>query len=83
MGAFAVRDMIGSVEGDQVKLRSSVPLLIGDSITYIFSGTVSGDTISGDIFMDEYRNAKFTAIKDTKPASHESIVVPSGGPFAT
>jgi len=81
-GGFATNDMIGSIEGDQVKLRSSVRL-VGDSITYTFSGTVSGDKLSGDIFMGEYRSAKFSAIKDNKPAPKEPIFVPSGAPLAS
>lgn len=80
--AFAVNDMVGSVDGDQVKLQSSVRL-IGDSITYSFTGTVSGDKLTGDIFMGEYRRAKFTATKNNKPAPKAPIFVPSGAPLAS
>jgi len=82
-GSFAVRDMVGTIEGDQIKLRSVVSGLIGDNISSIFYGTVSGDTMSGDIYMVEYRNAKFTATRDTKQAPRELIMVPGGGPMAT
>ncbi len=81
-GGFAVNDMVGSIEADQVKLRSSVKL-IGDSITYTFTGTVSGDKLTGEIFMGEYRSAKFTAVKDNKPAPKTPIFVPSGAPLAS
>jgi len=81
-GGFAVNAMVGSVEGDQIKLSSSVRL-VGDSITYTFSGTVSGDKLSGDIFMGEYRSAKFSAIKDNKPAPKVPIFVPSGAPLSS
>ena len=80
--AFAVNDMIGSVDGDQVKLQSSVRL-VGDSITYSFTGTISGDKLTGDLFMGEYRRAKFTATKNTKPAPKTPIFVPSGAPLAS
>jgi D-glucosaminate-6-phosphate ammonia-lyase len=81
-GGFAVNDMIGSIEGDQVKLRSSVRI-VGDSITYTFTGTVKGDQLSGDLFMGEYRSAKFSALRDTKPMPKEPIFVPSGAPLAS
>jgi hypothetical protein len=47
-GEFTVRDMRGTIEGNIVKLRS-VDRLPGDSISFIFSGTLAGDTISGSI----------------------------------
>ena len=66
-----------------VKLRS-VDRHPADSITFIFTGTLSGDTITGSIYMGEYRTAKFTAKRNgiQKPP-HEKIVVPGGPPLAT
>lgn len=81
-GGFAVNDMSGSIEGDMVKLQSSVRL-IGDSIIYTFTGKVSGDQMSGNLFMGEYRSAKFTATKNNKPAPKKPIFVPSGAPLAS
>ena len=81
-GGFAVNDMAGSIEGDMVKLQSSVRL-IGDSIIYTFTGKVSGDKLTGEIFMGEYRSAKFTATKNNKPPSKKPIFVPSGAPLAS
>lgn len=81
-GDLAVRDMAGTIEGDQVKLRSSVPI-IGDSLSFIFSGTVQGDTMSGDIHMGEYRTAKFTAKRNTAKPKRQRVVVPEGPPLAT
>ncbi len=81
-GTFTVKHMLGTIEGKQIKLQSSAPI-IGDSIIYIFSGTVEGDTIFGDLFMGEYRNAKFTARKDPKPDRIDPILVPSGAPLAS
>ena len=81
-GGFATNDMSGSIEGDFVKLQSSVRMT-GDSIIYTFTGNLSGDKISGDLFMGEYRSAKFTATKNNKPASKKKIFVPSGAPLSS
>ena len=72
-GDFSVRDVFGTIEGDQVKLRStSSERGTGDSVSFIFSGTVSGDSISGPIHMGEYLTAKFTAKRHQYPASARS-----------
>jgi len=81
-GDLAVRDMAGTIEGDQVKFRSSIRLT-GESITFIFYGTVSGDTMSGDIYMGEYRTAKFTAKRFMAKPVRQKIVVPGGPPLQT
>ena len=81
-GDFTVRDMAGMIEGNEVKIRS-VERRPGASVTFIFSGTVTGDTMSGPIHMGEYLNAKFTAKKHAYPAEHTRIVVPKGPPLAT
>jgi D-glucosaminate-6-phosphate ammonia-lyase len=81
-GDFTVRDMVGMVEGNEVKLRS-VERRPGASVTFIFSGTVSGDTMSGPIHMGEYLNAKFTAKKHAYTTERTRIVVPKGPPLAT
>src|SRR6266566_2015459 len=81
-GDFTVRDMVGMIEGNEVKLRS-IERRPGAAVTFIFSGTVSGNTMSGPIHMGEYLNAKFTAKKHAYPAEHTRIVVPKGPPLAT
>ena len=80
-GDYSVRDVFGTIEGDQIKLRSAerVP---GDAIIYTFAGSLSGDTISGPVYMGEYLNAKFTAERHRYPANSESIVIPGGPPLA-
>lgn len=80
-GDFSVRDVFGTIEGDQIKLRSS-ERIPGDSITYSFAGSLSGDTISGPVYMGEYLNAKFTAERHTYPANSGSILIPGGPPLA-
>ena len=81
-GDFAVRDLIGTIEGGQIKLRS-VETPEGDYLPFIFSGTLSGDSISGQIHMGEYRTARFTARKHGSTGKRERILVPGGPPLAT
>jgi uncharacterized pyridoxal phosphate-dependent enzyme len=82
-GEFSVREVFGTIEGDQVKLRStSAERGTGDSVTFIFSGAVSGDSISGPIHMGEYLTAKFNARRHQYPEARGTIVVPSGPPLA-
>jgi seryl-tRNA(Sec) selenium transferase len=80
-GDFSVRDIFGTIEGNQVKLRS-IERIPGDSITFIFSGTISGDSISGPIHLGEYLNAKFTAKRYAYPPTRGQILVPGGPPLA-
>ena len=81
-GEFTVRDMRGTIEGDIVKLRS-VDRHPADSITFTFTGTLSGDMITGSIYMGEYRTAKFIARRNTTRSPREKIVVPGGPPLST
>ena len=79
---FTVQEIMGMVEGDQVKLRSSVRLP-GDGITYMFSGTISDGSIAGSIYLGEYLTAKFTAKKSSYKAERRRVVIPGGPPLAT
>jgi D-glucosaminate-6-phosphate ammonia-lyase len=79
---FSVQEVVGMVEGDQVKLRSNLRMP-GDGITYMFSGTVSGSAISGSVFLGEYLTAKFTARRSVYKADRKRIVIPGGPPLAT
>jgi seryl-tRNA(Sec) selenium transferase len=81
-GEFGMWDMVGMVEGDQVKFRSRfrVP---GDNVTFLFSGKASGDTMEGDIHLGEYLTAKFTAQKATYKKPRKPIQIPGGPPLAT
>ncbi len=81
-GEFTVRDMRGTIEGNTVKLRS-VDRHPADSITFIFSGELAGDVITGSIYMGEYRTANFIAKRNNNKSPHEKIVVPGGPPLAT
>ena len=81
-GEFTVRDLMGTIDGDKITLRS-VERGEADHVPFIFSATMKGDSFSGDIYMGEYRTAKFTAIKYKYKSKRERIVVPSGPPLAT
>ena len=74
---FEVRDMAGTIEGNQIMLRSYIPI-IGDDITYVFAGTVSGDKMEGEVIMGEYRNAKFTAGRVMSKKIHQKVMMPGG-----
>jgi seryl-tRNA(Sec) selenium transferase len=81
---FETREMFGMIEGNQITLRSDTPgRNVGDSVPFIFSGSVSGDNISGPIHMGEYLNAKFTAQRHNYPSRQQRIRVPMGQPLAT
>jgi D-glucosaminate-6-phosphate ammonia-lyase len=77
---FSIREIVGTIEGNEVKLRSAT---LRPAVIFIFAGTVSGDTISGPIYMGEYLNAKFTARRHSYPSGRGRIVVPGGPPLAT
>jgi uncharacterized pyridoxal phosphate-dependent enzyme len=80
---FSMRDVQGTIEGDQIKLRSNTAEPgSGDSIPYIFAGTGSGDAFSGTLYMGEYLNAKFTATRRPYAAGSSAIVLPGGPPLA-
>lgn len=81
-GDFSIRDMAGTIEGNDIKMRTT-DRLPGDSITFIFNGKVSGDTMSGNIFMGEYRTATFTGKRYSYKNERSPIVVPGGPPLAT
>lgn len=79
---FDERSIGGTIEGKQVKLSSTMTRP-GDQITFYFSGSLDGDTISGDIHMGEYRTAKFTASRKTLKPVRKKVLVPKGPPLAT
>jgi D-glucosaminate-6-phosphate ammonia-lyase len=81
-GDFTVRDLVGMIEGDKVTLRS-VERLPGNSVTYIFSGTLVDGALSGPIHLGEYLTAKFTAKRHTYSSTRTRIMVPGGPPIAT
>jgi L-seryl-tRNA(Ser) seleniumtransferase len=65
-GNFETRDIAGTVTGTAMALASTVTERHGDSLIYRFSGTVSGDTLSGTLDMGEYLTATWTARRPSR-----------------
>ena len=62
-GDYVARDLFGSISGDAVRMTSRYTEQHGDALTFTFSGTVKGDSIAGDLDMDEYLKAKWSATR--------------------
>jgi uncharacterized pyridoxal phosphate-dependent enzyme len=62
-GEFMTRDVTGTIEGESVRIRSAFGEQHGDSINLTFSGTVSGDRMTGTLDMGEYLAASWTATR--------------------
>jgi D-glucosaminate-6-phosphate ammonia-lyase len=60
-GDFTTRELVGTVEGDRVSLISRHS--DGVTLTYRFSGQLSGDSMSGSLDMGEYLTATWTATR--------------------
>ena len=60
-GDFISRDLVGTIDGDSVRLRSFFGEDRGDSISYTFTGKVTGDQMGGTLDMGEYLGGKWTA----------------------
>jgi hypothetical protein len=74
--------MSGTIEGNRVMMQSAMRI-VGDDLTYQFSGLVNGDMISGDIHLGEYRTAKFTAKRNEQKVPRRKVNIPAGPPLAT
>jgi D-glucosaminate-6-phosphate ammonia-lyase len=81
-GDMDVMNLNGTIEGDQIKFRSS-KRIIGDELEFLFKGAISGDLISGDIHLGEYRTAKFTATRNASKPVRKKVMIPAGPPLAT
>ncbi|MGH9721659.1 MAG: aminotransferase class V-fold PLP-dependent enzyme [Bryobacteraceae bacterium] len=62
-GDFVSRELSGNVNGDTATFSSVQTERYGDSLSFRFSGKLSGNTISGDLDMGEYLTAKWTATR--------------------
>ena len=80
--ALLVTLMGASTDIGQVTLRS-VDQRPGDSITFIFAGTLANGIIAGPIHLGEYLTARFTARRHAYTTAHTRIRVPTGPPLAT
>jgi hypothetical protein len=75
---FSIREVSGSIEGNEVKFLSPGRR---PAVSYTFSGTISGNSISGKIDMGEFLTADFTGKKNTKDPDKIPIVFPEGRPM--
>jgi D-glucosaminate-6-phosphate ammonia-lyase len=81
-GAFATQNIIGTMEGNSVKMKSTEGE-VADRINFIFTGELSGDTITGSVYMVEYGTVRFTATRYLYKDEHIPIFVPGGPPLST
>ncbi|HUQ65391.1 MAG TPA: aminotransferase class V-fold PLP-dependent enzyme [Flavitalea sp.] len=81
-GTFSTQNLVGTIEGDMVRVRNN-DNPAGDHLAFTFTGTVSGDTISGSIYMVEYGTANFKATRYKYQENRAPLTVPGGPPLAT
>ena len=62
-GDFVSRDLTGTIEGTSVQISSSYTERHGDALSFRFTGTLTGEAMSGTLDMGEYLAAKWTAKK--------------------
>lgn len=81
-GMFSTQNLMGTMEGDVMRVRNNdnPP---GDQLAFTFTGNVSGDTISGTVYMVEYGTANFKATKYKYQENRAPLTVPGGPPLAT
>lgn len=79
---FARQEIAGTVEREQVKLRSLMQQP-GDHILYLFSGALSDGGFAGSVFLGEYLTARFTARRTVYGAERRPVTIPAGPPLAT
>ncbi len=60
-GDFVTRDASGTIDGAAVRIRSAFGEEHGDSLSFTFTGTVTGDEMGGTLDMGEYLGATWTA----------------------
>ena len=79
---FEKLDLVGMVEGSNVKLKSAfhVP---GNHLIYLFSGKGSEGSFEGSIFLGEYLTARFSARRIQRKGHQKPILIPGGPPLAT
>jgi L-seryl-tRNA(Ser) seleniumtransferase len=62
-GDFVSRDLSGTCEGSTIRVSSSYTEENGDNLNFTFTGSLTGDTMSGSLDMGEYLKGKWTAKK--------------------
>lgn len=79
---FNSANINGTIEGNQIRLQSPMRI-IGDQLTYLFSGSLIENMVQGDVYLGEYLRAKFTAKPYKKTIPGRRINIPAGPPLAT
>ena len=79
---FSTQALEGVVEGDHIKLKSTMNRP-GNAIPFMFSGKISDGVSAGTIHLGEYLTAEFTAVRANHPLRRQPIAIPSGPPLAT
>ena len=79
---FELLDLIGMVEGDDIKMRSDYRIP-GNSLIYLFSGKAENEKLTGSIYLGEYLNATFTGTRTLYNKKRKRITIPGGPPLAT
>ncbi len=64
-GDFVSRDLSGTIDGNRVQLASNYSERNGDSLSFRFTGTITGDEMAGALDMGEYLTGKWRATKYT------------------
>jgi uncharacterized pyridoxal phosphate-dependent enzyme len=81
-GTFTTNELAGTIEGNEVKFQSA-SRMVGDNVPFTFSGTVNGDTMTGNIHHGEYLTSRFSAKKYIYPTNRQKITVPVGPPLSS
>jgi uncharacterized pyridoxal phosphate-dependent enzyme len=62
-GEFVSRDLTGTIDGSRVQFSSNYTERNGDSLSFRFTGTVTGSEMAGSLDMGEYLTAKWKATR--------------------
>jgi seryl-tRNA(Sec) selenium transferase len=79
---FELLDLIGMVEGDDIKMRSDYRIP-GNSLVYLFSCRFENEKLTGSIYLGEYLNATFSGNRTLYNKKRRKITIPGGPPLAT
>jgi L-seryl-tRNA(Ser) seleniumtransferase len=63
-GTSAHGDVEGTISGDRLRFRSTLPVE-GMRLIYTFDGTISGDSMSGNLDLGEYGSATWKAVRNS------------------
>jgi D-glucosaminate-6-phosphate ammonia-lyase len=77
-GEFLTGDLKGAVSGSDVRFRSS-HRIEGTRLSWDFTGTASGDTMQGQVSMEEYGTARWSAVRH-RYRTPGGVVRPVKGP---